>query len=206
MTLTVLGAGHGRTGTASLKAALDRLGFGPCYHMMEVFKDEAAPARWIAACDGRADWEAIFAGYRSSVDWPGARFWRELADTYPDAKVILTVRDPDSWFRSTQQTIFARGMPPANAPDPFAMMIRKLTLPVFGERLDERERLIAEFNRHNAEVQATIAPERLLVYDVRQGWDPLCAFLGAPVPDEPFPAVNSSEEFVREQRGARLQQ
>ncbi|MDE2487101.1 MAG: sulfotransferase family protein, partial [Alphaproteobacteria bacterium] len=108
MTLKVIGAGYGRTGTMSLKLALEQLGFGPCYHMVEVFKNPQAPAWWLEAADGRPDWAKIFNGYSATVDWPSATFYRELAEAYPDAKVILTERDPEAWFRSTQATIFAR--------------------------------------------------------------------------------------------------
>src|SRR5215469_11934921 len=108
MTLKVIGAGFGRTGTMTLKVALEQIGFGPCYHMVEVFKNaQNAVQWWIDAADGKPDWPKIFAGYNSTVDWPSATYYAELADAYPDAKVILTERDPEAWYRSTQATIFA---------------------------------------------------------------------------------------------------
>lgn len=194
MTLKVIGAGFGRTGTMSLKLALEQLGFGPCYHMVEVFKTPDAARWWVEAADGRPDWAKIFAGYNSTVDWPNATFYAELADAYPDAKVILTERDPEAWFASTQATIFANAMP-ADDPSPFNQMFRKVIGRLFDYRMDDHDRVIEVYERHNAEVRARIPAERLLVYEVAQGWAPLCAFLGVPAPAGPMPKVNSTEEF-----------
>ncbi|MCB1691170.1 MAG: hypothetical protein KDI19_00315 [Pseudomonadales bacterium] len=194
MTLKVIGAGYGRTGTLSLKLALEQLGFGPCYHMMEVFKNPEAPAWWVEAADGKPDWEKIFDGYSSTVDWPSATFYRELADAYPDAKIILTERDPESWFKSTQATIFPNEMPPDDE-QPFNQMYRKVIARLFENRMREHDHVIDVFNRHNQTVRDVIPASRLLVYEVAQGWEPLCNFLGVPVPDTPMPKVNSTEEF-----------
>lgn len=203
MTLKVIGAGFGRTGTLSLKLALEQLGFGPCHHMVEVFKNPPSIAWWEAAADGKPDWAKIFDGFVSTVDWPSATFWRELAAAYPEAKMILTVRDPQAWFKSTQATIF-KHMAERDPEDPFTRMVLKVVGDLFDRRMDDRERLIAVYEAHNAEVRATIPPERLLVYEVAQGWGPLCAHLGVPVPDAPMPKVNSREDFGRE-IGARTQ-
>jgi hypothetical protein len=194
MTLKVIGAGYGRTGTMSLKLALEQLGFGPCYHMVEVFKNPQAPLWWIEAADGHPDWEKIFAGYDSTVDWPNATFYKELADAYPDAKVILTERDPEAWFKSTQATIFARDIPP-DSTDPWMQMVGKVIARLFDGQMHDRDKLISVFMAHNARVREVIPADRLLVYEVAQGWGPLCDFLGAPVPDGPMPKVNSTEEF-----------
>lgn len=194
MTLKVIGAGYGRTGTLSLKLALEQLGFGPCYHMMEVFKNPEAPAWWVEAADGKPDWEKIFDGYSSTVDWPSATFYRELADAYPDAKIILTERDPESWFKSTQATIFPNEMPPDDE-QPFNQMYRKVIARLFENRMREHDHVIDVFNRHNQTVRDVIPASRLLVYEVAQGWEPLCNFLGVQVPDTPMPKVNSTEEF-----------
>jgi len=198
MALSVIGAGYGRTGTMTLKLALERLGFGPCYHMVEVIKDPAVKsAPWEAAADGQpVDWEAALEGYRSCVDWPGATFYRELTRAYPDAKIILTSRNPEDWYRSTQATIFARPMP-EEAEDPWGRMVGKVIGRLFDHRMADRDRLIAEFNRHNQEVRQTIAPGRLLDYEVAQGWQPLCNFLGVDVPDEPMPKANTTEDFQK---------
>jgi hypothetical protein len=195
MTLKVIGAGLGRTGTMSLKLALERLGLGRCYHMVEVFQIPEAVGQWTDVGEGRgADWETIFAGYSATVDWPAATYWRELADRYPDAKVILTHRDPKAWFRSTQQTIFAQGMEAADQ-GPFSRMAGAVVGSMFDGRLHDEDHVIAVFNAHNEAVKRAIPPERLLVYEVSEGWAPLCAFLGVAVPDEPMPKTNSTEEF-----------
>lgn len=202
MPLSVIGAGFGRTGTLSLKLALEQLGFGPCYHMVEVFKDPKAPGRWESAADGQpSDWEEIFAGYASTVDWPAATFYKELADAYPDAKVILTVRDPEAWFASTQATIFAR--PFQSGPDEaWSRMAVKVVADLFDRRMNDKQKLIDTYNRHNETVQRVIPAERLLVYEVSEGWEPLCRFLGVPVPHEPMPRVNSTEEFRQHHQAA----
>lgn len=196
MPLSIIGAGFGRTGTMSLKLALEQLGLGPCYHMMEVFKNPAAFGDWEAVADGESlDWERIFDGYPSTVDWPSATFYRALADAYPDAKVILTERDPEAWYASTQATIFNWDTRP-DFPAPFLSMATKVVGALFDQRIHDREHVISVFNRHNAQVRAAIAPERLLVYEVADGWVPLCAFLGVPVPNGPMPKVNTTEEFL----------
>ena len=202
MPLSVIGAGFGRTATMSLKLALDQLGFGPCYHMVEVFKDPKAPGYWEAAADGKTvDWEEVFAGYRSTVDWPSATFYKPLADAYPQAKVILTVRDPEAWFASIQSTIFA--VPFSDDPDDdWARMVQKVIADLFDRDVTNKRKLIEVFNRHNETVKRTIPPERLLVYEISQGWGPLCNFLGVPVPDGTIPKVNSTEEF-QQRRAAR---
>ena len=189
MPLSVIGAGFGRTGTMSLKLALDRLGFGPCYHMTEVFKNPKASGYWEAAADGKAvDWEEVFAGYGSTVDWPSATFYKQLADAYPDARVILTDRDPEAWFASTQATIFSRHFRD-DTDDPWQRMVLKVIGDLFDRRMTDRDKLIEVYKRHNDEVRRTIAPERLLDYQVSQGWGPLCAALGVPVLDTAFPHI-----------------
>lgn len=193
MSLSVIGAGFGRTGTLSLKLALEALGFGPCYHMVEVFKNPRAPGYWEAAADRKpVDWDEVFEGYGSTVDWPSATFYRELAEAYPQAKVILTLRDPEAWFRSTQATIFAREM---TGDDPWQRMVQKVIGALFDQQMHDKDRLIEVYNRHNETVQRVIPAERLLVYEVAQGWEPLCDFLGVPVPSEPMPKVNSTDDF-----------
>lgn len=105
MVLKIIGAGFGRTGTASLKLALEQLGYDPCYHMKEVIQNPHFTEYWMRAADGSPDWEQIFDGYQATMDFPASSFWGELADYYPDAKVILTIRDAEDWFRSTQETV-----------------------------------------------------------------------------------------------------
>ena len=198
MTLQIIGSGLGRTGTKSLHAALEMLGLGPCHHMVEVFAHPESVPLWIDAADGRADWNAVFAGYRSAVDYPTAAYWRELAAFNPDAKIVHTLRDPDKWFDSTQATIFADGGPPERAireggmmGDFFAGILRP-----FGGKLHDRAFMTDYFRRHTDEVTAEIPSDRLLVYDVGEGWGPLCDFLGVDVPAADFPFQNTRAEFI----------
>jgi len=201
MTLKLIGAGFGRTGTMSMKGALELIGYGPCYHMIEVIENPGAADQWYrAACGETVDWDTVFKGYVATVDWPACTFYRELADKYPDAKVLLTLRDPERWYESCQNTIFkVMHQDEAAVPPPMQAqlrMVKKLVCDrTFGGDLDDRANAIAVFNRHNEEVRKTIPAERLLVYEPGQGWEPLCAFLGVDVPAEPFPKVNTTEEF-----------
>ena len=194
MALSVVGAGLGRTGTLSLKLALEQLGLGPCYHMMEVFRLPGASQYWTRAAEGEAmDWDEVFTGFNSTVDWPACDFYRELMARYPDAKVILSVRDPQAWYESTQATIFRShdGMPPE-----WLEMFEKLIVRnKFNGDLHTRDHVIGVYERHNDEVRRTVPAEKLLEYTPGDGWEPLCAFLGAPVPDTPYPKTNSTEEF-----------
>jgi hypothetical protein len=200
MALEIIGAGFGRTGTNSLKLALERLGFGPCHHMHAVAADEAQVPLWLAAADGQANWDRIFSGFRAQVDWPGARFWRELAATYARARVILTDRPSADWCRSFLGTVGAELASEPHTSDPLAQDRRRIQRmiigdQVFGGRIDDPAHLRAVYEAHRHAVIRTIAPSRLLVFDVGQGWDPLCSFLGVRVPPEPFPRTNSAEEF-----------
>jgi hypothetical protein len=201
MPLEIIGPGFGRTGTNSLKLALEHLGFGPCHHMFEVRDNPELLPNWEAAARGeKVDWNKVFASYRSQVDWPGARFWRELAAHFPKAKVILTVRDPDEWFDSTQATIWPFAMARGKHPTPHANAIAEMAyqlvaIQTFDERMLERAHATQVFKRHIAEVQGEISADRLLTIDLRDGWEPLCEFLGVEVPDIPFPKTNSSKQF-----------
>lgn len=200
MALEVVGAGLGRTGTLSLKMALERLGFGPCYHMKEVFEHSHHVAEWDRAAAGAPDWDAILGDYRSAVDFPVAAFWSELAAHYPDAKVVLTVRDADRWFQSCTQTIFPPLLQelPERMADWQAMVRRTILDRTFESGdLSDRDHAVGCFHRHNEAVRQGLPADRLLVFDVAEGWGSLCDFLGVAVPDEPFPRVNSTEEFRR---------
>ncbi len=210
MALSVIGAGFGRTGTLSLRIALEQLGLGPCYHMVEVFRHPEHIAVWERAGRGEpVDWEAeLFAGYGSAVDWPASAFYRQLAERYPEAKVVLTVRDLERWHRSCMDTIFPAVAGGASlGDDPVAgaqaaMARRIIGEGTFGGRADDPAHAIAVHERHIADVKRAVPPERLLVFEVAEGWGPLCRFLGKPVPDAPFPKVNSTDEF-REMVAAR---
>jgi Sulfotransferase domain len=198
MQLKVIGTGLGRTGTKSLHSALNMVGLGPCHHMMEVFPRPESVPLWVAAAEGKPDWDAIFAEFQSAVDYPAAAHWRAITAYYPNAKVIHTVRDPDKWFDSTQATIFAPdGMVAritANPGDPMSAFFNSVIAP-FHDHIHDRAFMTNYFRRHTEEVKATIAPERLLIYEAGQGWAPLCAFLGVPVPDTPYPSENTTAEF-----------
>jgi hypothetical protein len=199
--LEVIGAGFGRTGTLSFKLALEQLGLGPCYHMLEVFGNADHVAAWDAAIAGEpVDWVTLLQGYRSTCDWPACTFWRELRSANPDARVVLTRRDPDAWYRSMTRTIFeSLDRPVEDGADPVMvdhqMMVRKLVLEhTFGGDLS-REHALAVLRAHEQDVISAVPPDELLVYDVAEGWGPLCAFLGVPVPDEPFPNTNTTADF-----------
>jgi hypothetical protein len=199
MTLKLIGAGLGRTGTASLKIALEQLGCGPCYHMSEVFMDANRAPLWVQAAQGRSSWDEVLAGYVATVDYPGCSFWRELARSYPTAKVLLSIRGPEQWFESTQVTIFSAAMNAGLSASPLREFFETTVWGHFGQRIHDREFMIASFRRHNDDVRREIPPERLLVYDVREGWEPLCTFLGVAAPDSPFPRVNTREEHAQMQ-------
>ncbi|MEO8309049.1 MAG: sulfotransferase family protein [Pseudomonadota bacterium] len=196
MSLKVIGAGLGRTATFSLKFALEHLGFGPCYHMSEVF----AGARrnvplWINAVKGKPDWEEIFRGFQSTTDYPACTYWRELTDLYPQAKVILTVRDPDSWFDSVSETIFSEKMLASLAGSPVEVMMNGVVFNAFEGKVKDRAFMTRWFTQRNQQVIDALPPERLLVFSPKEGWEPLCAFLDVPVPSVPFPRVNSRDEL-----------
>lgn len=194
MPLCVIGAGFGRTGTESMKLALEMLGLGPCHHMKEVLADPEQIALWRKAARGEPpDWEAAFAGYNAAVDWPAAFFWRELADYYPDAKILLTVRGAESWHASMEKTIFKTLKVGA---DPASVGVKLIAERVFGGRPDDPAHAMAIYQRNTAEVQAAFPPERLLTHNLGDGWEPLCRLLGQPVPDAPYPHSNSAAEFA----------
>lgn len=195
MTLSIIGAGLGRTGTASLKVALEMLGLGRCHHMSEVFGSPEQVDLWTKAAAGAPDWPAIFKGYGAAVDFPAAAFWRELAAFYPDAKIILSLRDPQKWYESTQETILSPLAVKSMPKMPFGPVVKDVVWRYFDYEVHDRDHLIAAFNRHNEAVKATIPKARLLVFDAKEGWGPLCAFVGRPIPKEPFPRVNSKEEM-----------
>lgn len=196
--LRVIGTGFGRTGTDSMRAALEILGFGPCHHMRALLEDndhKMAWRRFIAG--GPAGLDVVLKGYQSCVDWPSAHYWPQLVQDFPDAKVLLTWRSADSWWNSFSKTIL-----PALEADteteetaPGSQLIKGR---VFGDHPLTRDDCIATYEANVAKVKATVPAERLLVYKIGDGWEPLCAHLGVPVPDQPFPRSNSTAEFQKE--------
>jgi sulfotransferase family protein len=196
--LAVIGAGFGRTGTLSMRAALALLRLGPVHHMFEVLKAPEQSSAWLDALEDSSVLRELLADYRSAVDWPSCYFWKELMALYPEAKVILTHREPRGWYKSIHNTIYR--MLKSSSSDISsgqASMARRIVMDnTFDGRLGEEDYAIEVFEKHNALVKATVPAERLLVFDVREGWQPLCDFLGVPIPDEPFPKTNSTEELI----------
>lgn len=219
--LRVIGAGLPRTGTTSMKAALEHLGFGPCYHMFEILLHPDHVERWLPVAVGpRVDWDVVFDGYQSTQDWPASHFYRELAGAYPEAKVVLTVRDPHAWYPSLRAlmqrataisgpstatdgtaTPAAGGLPPAvEAMSRMTPVLELVGQAYFGPRwrvgadLPDEGVAVAAFHQHVADVRASVAADRLLVFDVREGWAPLCSFLDVPEPSgTPFPHLNDAD-------------
>lgn len=222
--LKIIGAGFGRTGTLSLKVALNELGFGPCYHMTEVFQHPDHNELWLAAGRGeQVNWHDILGEYQSTVDWPTCTFYKELMQAYPDAKVLLTVRDPERWYESVNSTIYhvSRGktFSPASS---IATFMMKRFIPVsrghlqmigtliwkntFHGKFSDKEYALSIFNQHIEEVKKVVPAEKLLVYEVKEGWEPLCNFLGVDVPkDTPFPHLNERDSFAGTQRRRQLE-
>ena len=195
MALKVIGAGLPRTATWSQKLALEQLGLGPCYHMSEALQHREHWPIWVRAAGGEAvDWDEVFAGWGSTTDAPGCQVYKQLADYYPDAKVVLSVRDPEKWFASTQNTVLGGDVVGFHGARGSLGMVEAVG---WGSdpRLHDKAFMMDRFHSHIEEVKANIAPERLLVYQVSDGWAPLCEFLGLPIPDAPFPRVNSTEDF-----------
>lgn len=219
--MKVIGAGFGRTGTLSLKVALETLGFGPCYHMMEVFAHPEHAPLWEAAWRGEpVDWDDLLEGYEAAVDWPACAFYEELMERYPEAKVILTVRDPERWYESVRNTIYALSMKVSGSRvlrlvfglrsllryGTFARgnMVKEIIWDgTFDGHFEDETYAIGVFERHNEEVRRRVPEDRLLTYEVSEGWEPLCEFLGVEVPDEPFPRLNDTAEMRRRLRMVR---
>ena len=201
MSLEVIGSGFGRTGTMTTKQALETLGFGPCHHMVEIIENPEQMTHWKAITAGeQVDWHAVFSGYRSQVDWPGAHVWEQTAAAFPQAKIIHTERPEEAWWKSFEGTIgkFFRVFRDLDLPphimDQFNTMDKLIMQGTFSDFTD-RDSAIEAYRANNRRVRDTIPPERLLVFHVADGWEPLCAFLGVPVPDEAFPHSNPKKEF-----------
>jgi hypothetical protein len=202
MSIEVIGAGFGRTGTMSLKLALERLGFAKCYHMSEVFQNPDHVAVWQQATrDEPVDWAALYQGYRASVDWPGCNFWEVQLKHYPAARVVLSERDPRRWYESVMSTIYPASLAARASDDPVIgrwadMAFELIWDGTFHGRIEDQEHAIDVYLAHNDYVRKQAPPGQLLVFEASEGWAPLCEFLGCPVPDEAYPRVNSTEEFL----------
>jgi hypothetical protein len=197
MALKVIGAGFGRTGTLSLKTALEELGFGRCYHMVEILRHPQHWKPWADILQGhKADWDVLFGGYQAAVDWPVATYYKDLMAVYPEAKVILTVRDPDKWHRSIMTTFYqaqrefvVRFMRIIPTLQQFLLGMEKAIWEgAFQNKLENKDHAIAVFNSHIEEVRRVVPRERLLIFEAEYGWEPLCSFLEVPVPvGKPYP-------------------
>ena len=192
MTLEVIGAGFGRTGTDSMREALNILGFGPCHHMFEVTENPLMKSRWRAFMDtDDRDWESLFEGYRSCVDWPSVHYWRDLITHYPQARVILTWRDADSWWKSYEATLLRFLQTTQDRASVGVKVLEK----AFDGRVGDRDHVIGIYNAHIADVIATVPKDRLLVHKIGDGWAPLCAHLGVPIPAQPYPFKNTTSDL-----------
>lgn len=203
MALKVIGAGFGRTGTLSMKAALEQLGYGKCHHMLEVMPNDAQLDMWHRIAQGETpDWDKVFDGFGASVDFPSSGYWRELAAHFPDAKILLTSRDFDGWYASADETIWAgsESIPRWMLVIPKVRKIKEMVYAtiwdrVFDNKFADKDVARQVFEQHEADVKAAFGPDRLLVFHPKQGWAPLCDFLGKPVPGTEFPNVNDRAEF-----------
>ncbi len=200
--MKVIGAGFGRTGTVSTQVAVEQLGYGPCYHMHNLMQRPVELEVWQAAAEGKpVDFAPLFVGFNSTLDWPACTFYKELLTLYPDAKVLLNVRDPEGWYTSMLKTTYElrrQGLSDDVGSDAarfFGMVNALVWDRTFHERFEDKAYAISVFNRHKQEVQDVVPADKLLVYDVKDGWEPLCRFLGVAVPDEPFPRLNKMDEF-----------
>ena len=198
--MRIVGAGLGRTGTASLKEALEQLLGGPCYHMFEVRERPEDPDVWGDAYEGRLpEWTSFFADYQAVVDWPAAPFWREIGDAFPDAIILLSVRDADAWWKSASDTIFTAVETyfAPDAPDDGWTRMGRGMMEAFTPSWREEAAAKAAFLAHNDQVRATAPADRLLEWQPGDGWEPICNALGVAVPDQPFPHTNTTAEIRR---------
>ena len=209
MGLAVIGSGLSRTGTMSLKAALETLGFKPCYHASENVKRLShIRCFYELACHGKPlDWHRIFKNFRATVDAPTCFYYKELLEAFPEARVVHTVREPDSWYDSSYTTIYHMADVVPGWLRKCSRSFRKVIdlmnsywVGFFDGRFEDRAYAIDKFNQYNAEVVQSVPADRPLVFEVKQGWGSLCAFLGVPVPDVPFPHVNDHKTLVRQMR------
>lgn len=213
MSLKVIGTGLGRTGTYSLKLAIEQLGVGKCYHMVELFQQPERLKYFKKAEKGeKVNWNELFDGYKAAVDYPVARFYKQITEFYPEAKVIHTLREPEEWYESASATIFWASKPyslrilklavhlpfssEARRRIPVLMYNRKLSELEFGKDLKNKEKVIKRYNKHYEEVIKTIPDNRLLLFDPKSGWEPLCRFLKLPIPLIPYPKSNTRKEFL----------
>ncbi|MEJ7790051.1 MAG: sulfotransferase family protein [Thermoleophilaceae bacterium] len=204
--MKVIGAGFGRTGTMSQKAALEQLGFGPSFHMIDVARRPELLPGWQAAADGEVvDWAQLLEGWKSTVDWPACTYWEQISAAFPEAKVLLSVRDPEAWYASCMKSIHASAQAASRgeleggsvevSPEAMKMINGLIWEGTFKGRFDDKDFAIGIYESHNEDVKSKVEPDNLLVYEVKEGWQPLCDFLQVPVPDGPMPHLNDAASF-----------
>lgn len=213
MSLQVIGAGYGRTGTFSLKQALEILGYNKCYHMVELFKNPSQITHWEEAHKNKVNWAELFKDYQAAVDFPASIYYKKLIEYYPEAKVVLTYRDPESWYESVKSTIFSAdpGIDkkinlllriPFSSNARCIMRIFKMNDSViwnglFEGKFKDKTYAMENYIAHAEEVKRIVPKERLLIYKSGDGWEPLCRFLNKPVPEQPYPSSNAKENFKK---------
>jgi sulfotransferase family protein len=208
--MKAIGAGYGRMGTMSIKAALEQLGYGPCLHMIDVIRNPELRHPFVDAIEGRdVDWNEAFEGWESTIDWPACSFWREHHETWPDLPVILNTRDKEAWYKSCMNSIHdAKEMamkgelqPADDTPPPNPEVMKMINGIIWGGTFEgrfaaDKEFAFRKFDEHYEAVRSTVPKEQILEFDAtKDGWDPLCTFLGVDVPDEPFPHLNDTKSF-----------
>lgn len=205
--LKIVGASFGRTGTRSVCAALEMLGLGPCHFMKALSADPAHARSWLRAADGETpDWDRLLAGYSATVAWPGAYFWRQLSRAYPSAKVLLIVREPQSWYDSVARTLYRTrptGLSDGAAGDAHHHAIERIVWQgTFSGRFTDRDHAIGVYLSHLDEVRRSLPRDRLVEYVQGSGWQPLCAAFGLDIPDTPFPHENTTATYLKRARSA----
>lgn len=195
MTLKIIGTGFGRTGTDSMRKALNTLGAGPTHHMHELGSNAPLREPWLDLVRGaKPDWDRLFTGYNACVDWPSAYYWRSLVKQYPQAKVLLTMRSAESWWKSYEATIL-RYIQSNDDPDGFAQLL--IADQVFDGRPADRDHAISVYNRNIKDVLTMVPPDQLLVHNLGDGWEPLCQWLDLAIPEVDYPRGNTTSDFVK---------
>ena len=205
MGLKVIGANFGRTATMSLKQGLEILGFEKCYHMSEVVVHPEHVKLWLDAWRGKDIWTTLFAGYQAAVDWPAAAFWPQLMHVYPEAKIVLSIRDADEWFESARNTIFQSMDSNLLAKDEVLRtrieMLKEIIVDgTFNGDLSNKDKCIKIYKENIERCRSEVPLDRLIEFDTFLGWEQLCKELDCKIPEKPYPHVNKTAEFTHRWR------